>query len=158
MHAFRQLEERGLSVEVSHMKWSPCMDLIALANIQGEVCVILSPCDVCVLIMWCLHADHVIIVMYACWSCDHVFTPFKWSPSVDLIALANIQGEVARCRIITMWCIRADHVMSACWSGDVCMLIMSCLHADHVISANWSCVYTTWNCCHVWTWFTYQKY
>ncbi|XP_072042163.1 anaphase-promoting complex subunit 4-like [Amphiura filiformis] len=36
-HAFRQLEERGLSTEVCHMLWSPCMDLIALANIQGEV-------------------------------------------------------------------------------------------------------------------------
>ncbi|XP_070540057.1 anaphase-promoting complex subunit 4-like isoform X2 [Ptychodera flava] len=38
MHsAFRQLEEKHLSAEVVKMLWSPRMDLIALANIHGEV-------------------------------------------------------------------------------------------------------------------------
>lgn len=35
--SFRQLEERNLSVEVTLMQWSPKMDLIALANENGEV-------------------------------------------------------------------------------------------------------------------------
>ena len=35
--AFRQLEERNLPVEVTLMEWSPKMDLIALANENGEV-------------------------------------------------------------------------------------------------------------------------
>ncbi|XP_071476965.1 anaphase-promoting complex subunit 4-like [Diadema antillarum] len=35
--AFRQLEERNLSVEVTLMEWSPKMDLIALSNENGEV-------------------------------------------------------------------------------------------------------------------------
>lgn len=35
--AFRQLEERSLAVEVTLMEWSPKMDLIALANDNGDV-------------------------------------------------------------------------------------------------------------------------
>lgn len=34
---FRQTEDRHVSVEVSFMVWSPKMDLMALANVQGEV-------------------------------------------------------------------------------------------------------------------------
>lgn len=34
---FRQTEDRHVSVEVTSMLWSPKMDLIALANLQGEV-------------------------------------------------------------------------------------------------------------------------
>ncbi|XP_077992612.1 anaphase-promoting complex subunit 4-like [Glandiceps talaboti] len=35
--SFRQLEEKHLSAEVVRMLWSPRMDLIALANVHGEV-------------------------------------------------------------------------------------------------------------------------
>ncbi|XP_038064337.1 anaphase-promoting complex subunit 4-like [Patiria miniata] len=37
LNAFRQLEERSLSSEVLLLCWSPRMDLVALANINGEV-------------------------------------------------------------------------------------------------------------------------
>ncbi|XP_022085511.1 anaphase-promoting complex subunit 4-like, partial [Acanthaster planci] len=37
LNAFRQLEERSLATEVSLMCWSPRMDLVALANVNGEV-------------------------------------------------------------------------------------------------------------------------
>ena len=34
---FRQVDEKHVSSEVVQMLWSPRMDLIAVANIQGEV-------------------------------------------------------------------------------------------------------------------------
>lgn len=37
MSSFRQLDERHVAAEVNIMEWSPTMDLIALATIQGEV-------------------------------------------------------------------------------------------------------------------------
>ncbi|XP_071089402.1 anaphase-promoting complex subunit 4-like [Haliotis cracherodii] len=35
--AFRQVDEKHVSNEICHMVWSPRIDLVALANIQGEV-------------------------------------------------------------------------------------------------------------------------
>ena len=35
--SFRQVDEKHVSVEVDMMCWSPKMDLIAIANVQGEV-------------------------------------------------------------------------------------------------------------------------
>eukprot|EP00058_Branchiostoma_floridae_P023512 XP_002609002.1 hypothetical protein BRAFLDRAFT_124012 [Branchiostoma floridae] len=35
--SFRQLKEKSLSTEVTQMQWNPKMDLLALANTQGEV-------------------------------------------------------------------------------------------------------------------------
>ena len=35
--SFRQVDEKHVSAEVDLMEWSPKMDLIAVANIQGEV-------------------------------------------------------------------------------------------------------------------------
>lgn len=35
--SMRQLEERQLSAEVTKMQWSPKMDLLAIANVKGEV-------------------------------------------------------------------------------------------------------------------------
>lgn len=34
--AMRQLEERQLPTEITIMKWSPKMDLLAVANVKGE--------------------------------------------------------------------------------------------------------------------------
>lgn len=36
--AFRQQDEKHVSAEVQNMVWSPKMDLLAIANVQGEVC------------------------------------------------------------------------------------------------------------------------
>jgi hypothetical protein len=35
--SFRLMDEKHVSVEVTFMLWSPKFDLIALANVQGEV-------------------------------------------------------------------------------------------------------------------------
>lgn len=35
--SFRLMDEKHVSVEVEFMLWSPKFDLIALANVQGEV-------------------------------------------------------------------------------------------------------------------------
>ncbi len=35
--SFRQVEEKHVATEVRFMVWSPRMDLLALANVQGEV-------------------------------------------------------------------------------------------------------------------------
>ncbi len=35
--SFRQVEEKHVATEVQSMLWSPRMDLLALANVQGEV-------------------------------------------------------------------------------------------------------------------------
>lgn len=35
--SFRQVDEKHVSAEVECMAWSPKMDLIAVANVQGEV-------------------------------------------------------------------------------------------------------------------------
>ena len=35
--SFRQVDEKHTSTQVERMLWSPRMDLIAVANIQGEV-------------------------------------------------------------------------------------------------------------------------
>ncbi len=35
--SFRQVDEKHVSGEVAHMLWSPKMDLLAVANKQGEV-------------------------------------------------------------------------------------------------------------------------
>lgn len=37
MTSFRQLEQRYISAEVSHMEWNPTLDLIALASVTGEI-------------------------------------------------------------------------------------------------------------------------
>lgn len=44
--AFRQLEERSVSSEIVLMEWSPKMDLIALANKNGEVSTVGHKCHV----------------------------------------------------------------------------------------------------------------
>ena len=36
--SFRQVDEKHVSAEVECLQWSPKMDLIAVANVQGEVC------------------------------------------------------------------------------------------------------------------------
>ena len=35
--SFRQVDEKHVAIEVDTMCWSPKMDLIAIANVQGEV-------------------------------------------------------------------------------------------------------------------------
>lgn len=35
--AFRQMDEKHVSVDVQLMLWSPKFDLVALSNVQGEV-------------------------------------------------------------------------------------------------------------------------
>ena len=35
--AFKQMDEKHVSVEVEGMLWSPKFDLVALSNAQGEV-------------------------------------------------------------------------------------------------------------------------
>jgi hypothetical protein len=35
--AFRQMDEKHVSVDVELMLWSPKFDLVALSNVQGEV-------------------------------------------------------------------------------------------------------------------------
>lgn len=36
--AFKQVDEKHVAVEVELMVWSPKFDLVALSNVQGEVC------------------------------------------------------------------------------------------------------------------------
>ena len=40
----RQLEERQLSAEVTLMRWSPKMDLLAIANVKGYDKIPLQKC------------------------------------------------------------------------------------------------------------------
>lgn len=42
--AFRQMDEKHVSVDVHLMLWSPKFDLVALSNVQGEVISVVSFC------------------------------------------------------------------------------------------------------------------
>lgn len=39
--AFSQVDEKHVAVEAELMVWSPQFDLVALSNVQGEVCLII---------------------------------------------------------------------------------------------------------------------
>ncbi|XP_006811614.1 anaphase-promoting complex subunit 4-like [Saccoglossus kowalevskii] len=81
--AFRQLEEKHLSAEVVRMVWSPRMDLIALANVQGEVL---------------LHR----LTWQKVWvlpSNEQQVTSLAWRPDGKVLAVGYENGDVVICDV-----------------------------------------------------------
>ncbi|XP_052832693.1 anaphase-promoting complex subunit 4 isoform X1 [Octopus bimaculoides] len=82
---FRQTEDRHVSVEVTSMLWSPKMDLIALANLQGEVVLHRLSWQK----VWTIPApaDNVTVGSMA------------WRPDGRILAVGYTHGKVCLCHI-----------------------------------------------------------
>ncbi|XP_033126468.1 anaphase-promoting complex subunit 4-like isoform X3 [Anneissia japonica] len=84
---FRKLEEKNLSAEVVQMKWSPKMDLIALANIQGEV------------VLHRLQWQRVWLLPVPAEETSKIVTALAWRPDGKVLAVSYESGKVFLCDV-----------------------------------------------------------
>ncbi|XP_071949251.1 anaphase-promoting complex subunit 4-like [Antedon mediterranea] len=84
---FRKLEEKNLSAEVVQMKWSPKMDLVALANIQGEV------------VLHRLQWQRVWSLPVPAEDTSKRVTALAWRPDGKVLAVSYSSGKVLLCDV-----------------------------------------------------------